>query len=98
MMKSRARALFLLFAMTVGAQAPNFVDDEAPGAQPDGVLQFFKMQHVPIVSSVKVYRNGLRQARGSDFAVYPGGPFPRVGFFPCCIPQAGDVLRFDYRF
>lgn len=92
----RAAAIVALLAAQLLAQ--NFVDDEGPNIPPDGVAQFFRLQHVPIVSTVRVFRNGLRLTRGNDFAVYPGGAFPRVGFFPCCIPQTGDILRFEYRY
>jgi hypothetical protein len=92
------RVAVIIILISAQLLAQNFADDEAPGVQPDGVVQFFRLQRVPIVASVKVYRNGIRQTRGLDFAVYPGGAFPRVGFFPCCIPQTGDILRFEYRY
>lgn len=75
---------------------PNSADEETPGGIPDGTLQFFTLRQVPIVATVKLYRNGQRLYRGGDYAVYPSTK--RLGFYPCCIPKAGDKLRVDYQY
>jgi len=74
----------------------NIADEETPGGIPDGSLQFFTLRQVPVVLSTKLYVNGIRVTRGLDYAVYPSTK--RIGFFPCCIPKAGDILRIDYRY
>lgn len=81
------------YAQTTGQ---NFADEETPGGSVNGVTQFFTLRQVPVVPSVKLYRNGIRQTRGVDYAVYPSTK--RIGFYPCCLPQIGDILRIDYRY
>jgi hypothetical protein len=90
------RWFLLIICLSLQAQVTNLVANETP--TPDGSTQFFKLQHVPIVSSVKVYINGVRQVVGTSYAVYPGGASPRIGFFPCCIPQVGVSLIFNYHY
>lgn len=88
--------LFLLacIALTLGAQG-NQVVNETPGGAVDGVAQFFTLKHPAIPATVQLYRNGVRQFPGKDFATYPSTK--RIGFFPCCIPEAGATLLVDYQ-
>lgn len=86
-------ALLALVAMVLTAQT-NQVKNEPLGGTPDGVIQFFTVKHAPIPASVQLYRNGVRQWPGKDFATYPSTK--RIGFFACCIPEAGALLLVDY--
>ena len=78
----------------VHAQNANEVINEVPGGIPDGTVQFFTLKFSPVPATVQLYLNGIRQRPGVDFASYPSTK--RIGFFPCCIPQAGDALLVDY--
>jgi hypothetical protein len=89
------RFLFLLLICGLLA-ATNQVKNEKPGGVPDGSLQFFTVKQSPVPTSVQLYRNGVRQSPGVDFATYPSTK--RIGFFPCCIPQPGDLLLIDYEY
>lgn len=86
------------FVAVVSAQSvgQNIADEETPGGVPDGTIQFFTLRQLPVVVSTKLYVNGIRVTRGLDYGVYPSTK--RIGFFPCCIPKAGDILRIDYRY
>jgi hypothetical protein len=88
----------LLFLITAGllAAPSTTIKNEQPGGLPDGARQFFTLKHKPVKWTVQLYRNGLRQFIGVDFAEDP--PAARVGFFPCCLPQPGDILLADYEY
>ncbi len=90
-----------LLAGVVTAQAPTVqVKNEQPGGAVDGVRQFFTLKHRPVKWTVQLYKNGIRQFIGQDFAEDPAGS--RIGFFPCCIPKATgdkpDLLLADYEY
>ncbi len=87
--------LFAITGVLLFAQSTS-VKNEQPAGAPDGVRQFFTLKHRPIKWTVQLYRNGIRQFIGLDFAEDPPGS--RVGFFPCCLPQPGDVLLADYEY
>lgn len=82
----------------------NFADSEVPGGTLDGANVNFSLAHTPNPpASLRVYRNGLRLAAGSDFTlgtvVTGTGPaLPGIVFVAGAQPQAGDILLADYRF
>ena len=80
----------------VPAYAQNVADEETPVGIVDGFNQWFKLAHLPITSSVKVYRNGIRQKRGIDYVVYNNKRL--IGFLPGSIPQTGDIILVDYKY
>lgn len=86
----------MLVAIATTLSATTQVKNEIPGGLPDGSLQFFTLKQSAIPTSVQLYRNGIRQKPGLDFATYPSTK--RIGFFPCCIPQPGDLLLIDYEY
>lgn len=88
------RSTLLFLTLSLCAQTGTQVKNEQPQGTPDGIRQFFLIKHPMIRYSTQLYRNGIRQKIGTDYAEYPGGP--KVGFFPCCIPQPGDSLLIDY--
>jgi len=106
--------LLLLSVLTVGLNAQAqitslFVDGEHPSGVINGVNTHFTLANLPNpLSSVHLYRNGIRQAQAlaSNYTmqtttVQVGGvPTPRgqIVFTVGSIPQPGDVLLADYRY
>lgn len=80
-------------------------------ASPPGVAQFvfgegytatgavatYTLANTPIAGTVQAYRNGIRQALGTDFTL-SGSVVTFLGTLPGqTIPQAGDLVIFDYQ-
>ena len=71
-----------------------FIDMESPAGTLDGVNTGFVLSRAPTPSgSLMVFRNGLLQKQGVDYAVSSG----TVTFLSGSIPQPGDLLQASYR-
>ena len=71
-----------------------FVDAETPGGSVDGSNSVFTLSQVPNpVSSVALYRNGLRLRANLDYTLSSN----QLVFQPGLSPQSGDVLLCSYR-
>ncbi len=72
----------------------SFVDAETPAGTLDGVNKTFTLAHVPApVSSLAVFRNGLLQSPGVDYAL--SGSV--ITFLPASIPLPTDLIDAQYR-
>ena len=72
----------------------SFIDGEAPTGAINGVNTSFTLAGTPAPGgSLKLFRNGLLQSAGVDFALTGNA----VGFHPVSIPQTGDGLSAAYR-
>jgi hypothetical protein len=77
-----------------GAAPPAFVDGEAPSGTVDGANAAFSLSAIPYPSSsLTVYRNGVLQEAGVDYAVTA----QNIQFAPDAVPQPGDTLLASYR-
>ena len=77
-----------------GGTQPNFVDNDAPAGLVDGANTSFTLSGVPApAASLTVYRNGMLQKQGLDFALTGN----QIQFIPAAAPQAGDTLLASYR-
>ncbi len=77
-----------------GGAQPNFVDNDAPTGLVDGANTAFTLSSVPSpVASLTVYRNGMLQKQGQDFALTGN----QIQFIPAAAPQPGDTLLASYR-
>lgn len=77
-----------------GAAPPAFVDGEAPSGTVDGANAAFSLSAIPHPSSsLAVYRNGVLQEAGVDYAVTA----QNIQFAPDAVPQPGDTLLASYR-
>jgi hypothetical protein len=78
--------------------APNFSDGEIPSGIINGVNVSFTVVHAPNpASSLKVYRNGIRQELGLDYTLSGNA----LTFSSGSVPQSSsglDLLLVDYRF
>ena len=80
--------------VTIGG-AGNIVTNETPSGTIDGVNSVFTLLHAPApVTSLALYRNGLRQAMGGDFTLSG----TQITFSAGNIPQPGDTLLADYEY
>ncbi len=71
-----------------------FIDRESPAGSVDGTNSTFNLSKIPTpVSSLTVYRNGLVQSPGVDFAVNGS----TITFLPGSVPKATDNLAAFYR-
>ena len=74
---------------------PLFSDTEIPGGTLNGINTAFTLQFAPSpANSLVLFRNGLLQTHGFDFALAGNV----VTFLPGSIPQAGDQLTASYRY
>jgi len=72
----------------------NFVDDETPAGNVDGVNTTFVLAGAPSpASSLSVFRNGLRMKNGVDYTVSGN----QITFLAASTPQPGDVVDCAYR-
>jgi hypothetical protein len=77
-----------------GSTPPAFVDGDVPSGIVDGANPSFQIAAIPDpVASLAVYRNGLLQKLGSDYA-FSGRT---VTFVAAAVPQPGDTLLASYR-
>ena len=79
-----------------------FTEGETPGGTVNGVNTVFTIVGNPVpMTSVKVYRNGLRLHSGvaHDYqaASIAGASPATVTFDGSAIPQTGDIILVDYR-
>lgn len=72
----------------------NFAENETPAGTIDGANAVFTMGFVPVVASVKLYKNGLRQEVVTDF----NRTGNTITFVAGNIPDVGDILLVDYRY
>jgi hypothetical protein len=80
---------------TSGGILPLFSDAEAPGGAINGTNTTFILSFAPSpVDSLILFRNGLLQTHGVDFALAGNV----VTFFAGSIPQPGDQLTASYRY
>jgi lysophospholipase L1-like esterase len=71
-----------------------FVDAETPAGAINGSNTAFTLVNTPMpVSSLGLYRNGVRQALGTDFTLNGNS----IQFATVSTPQAGDTLTASYR-
>ena len=74
--------------------ATAFVDGETPAGTADGVNLTFTLAQTPNPpASLFLYRNGILQTQGLDYALSGTA----VNFAAASAPQAGDVLQASYR-
>jgi hypothetical protein len=77
-----------------GGTQPNFMDNDAPAGLVDGANTSFTLSGAPVpATSLTVYRNGVLQKQGLDFALTAN----QIQFVPAAAPQAGDTLIASYR-
>ena len=77
-----------------GGSPPGFVDGESLSGAADGSNTTFNLSTVPNpASSLAVYRNGVLQQLGQDYALNGGS----VQFVAAAVPQPGDTLLASYR-
>lgn len=100
----RLALVFLLGAagLVVGQGQDSFVDQEVPSGVVDGTnIRFYTYLPPNPISSLVVYRNGLRQKMcpTCDMVTFYNANFTSgtVRFNPCCVPKTGDVLLVSYR-
>lgn len=74
-----------------------FADDETPVGALDGTNAAFTLAQPVVGASLKVYRNGVRQRVGMDYALTVAGTTTTITFLAGAVPTAGDVLLADYR-
>ena len=78
-----------------GGILPLYSDAETPGGTLNGINAAFTLLFAPSpVNSLILFRNGLLQTHGFDFALAGNV----VTFLPGSIPQAGDELSASYRY
>lgn len=78
-----------------GGVLPLFSDAESPNGTADGTNAAFTLSFAPSpVDSLILFRNGLLQKHGVDFALAGNV----VTFFSGSIPQSGDQLVGSYRY
>lgn len=75
-------------------ESPLFVDAETPAGNVDGANANFTLLSAPSpVTSLSLYRNGVLQKQGFDYALAGNV----VSFVAAALPQPGDVLLASYR-
>jgi hypothetical protein len=78
-----------------GTAQPAFKDQDLPGGIVDGSNNSFTLSAAPNpASSLDVFRNGLLQEPGTDYALISSNV---IQFTPGNIPQPGDTLLANYR-
>lgn len=76
------------------AAAIGFVDSETPLGTVDGANATFTLGAAPNpAASLKLFRNGLLQKQGIDYALAGN----TITFLGGAVPQPGDILLADYR-
>jgi hypothetical protein len=78
-----------------GGILPLYSDAETPGGTIDGLNTAFTLAFAPSpIASLILFRNGLLQVHGFDYAIAGNA----VTFFGGSIPQPGDQLLASYRY
>jgi hypothetical protein len=78
-----------------GGILPLYSDAETPGGSIDGINTAFTLGFAPSpIASLILFRNGLLQVHGFDYAIAGNA----VTFFGGSIPQPGDQLLASYRY
>jgi hypothetical protein len=81
-------------AVVSAVVVPQFVNGELYTST--GAVPTYPLTNTPIAGTVQAYRNGIRQALGIDFTV-SGSVVTFLATLPGqTIPQAGDLVSFDY--
>jgi len=81
-------------AVVPPVEFPLFVYGEVYTAT--GAVATYPLANTPIAGTVQAYRNGIRQALGVDFTL-SGSVVTFLATLPGqTIPQAGDLVSFDY--
>jgi hypothetical protein len=96
----RKTVLLLLAVFAASASATSFVDAEVPSGKINGNNNKFTLAHLPNpMSSVAVYRNGIRQRQcpNCNYTANTNGGVGNIVFNACCIPQSGESIVVDYR-
>lgn len=76
-----------------GLNATAKITGEVVSGAVNGTNAVFQLKYVPLpTQGVLVYRNGIRQAAGSDYTVSGTA----ITFVPGAIPQPGDTVLADY--
>jgi hypothetical protein len=79
---------------TTGAcSPPTFADAETPGGIVDGTNNTLTLANTPLGASLLLFRNGLYQTAGFDYALSGSSITFAVG----AVPQPGDTLTASYR-
>lgn len=73
--------------------APTYSDAETPGGVIDGSNASFTLANTPSGTSLMLFRNGIYQTTGADYALSGS----TVTFTPGSVPQPGDTLTASYR-
>jgi hypothetical protein len=80
---------------TTGGILPLFSDAETPSGAVNGLNTAFTFLFAPSpIDSLILFRNGLLQKHGTDFAIAANV----VTFFAGSIPQTGDQVVGSYRY
>lgn len=74
--------------------AVNFAENETPGGAIDGVNSGFSLLNIPLAGSLKLYKNGMRMAAGSDFSLSGNV----ITYLSGQVPKVGDSHLADYRY
>ena len=82
------------YRVSVAISGVGFVDMETPAGALNGSNASFTLSQAPIpVSSVAVFRNGMRLTSGLDYTMSSNS----LRFVAAQIPQSGDVILCSYR-
>jgi len=86
----------ILVSYRTGGTVPGvgFVDGQTPAGAADGVNTVFTLPQTPNpMSSLAIYRNGIRMKLNLDYTVAGS----TITFGPAYAPQSGDILQCSYR-
>jgi hypothetical protein len=78
---------------SVGAATINFAGNETPAGVLDGKNAVFQLAHAPIGGTLLLFRNGLKQTAGQDFAISG-----KVLTWSPYVPAASDLINCSYFF
>jgi hypothetical protein len=79
----------------IGSVGSNFVDNETPQGNVNGVNQTYLLQNSPNPpNSLHLYANGIRLSVGSDYVLAAN----RINFLGLYVPGTGDIILADYRY
>lgn len=81
---------FVLLLHQAAGQAQ--ITGEVPAGTINGSNTVFTLRNVAHIGTLAVYKNGLRQAMGSDFSASGN----QISFLASSVPQPGDALMADY--
>jgi hypothetical protein len=70
-----------------------FIDAESPAGTLDGTNNAFTLAQSPVSGSFSIFRNGLLQSLGIDYAING----QTITFLPKSVPRTTDILTAYYR-